>query len=77
VTGQPVDDGDHLIVDAKRVRETKQGVAWRFDPHDETPGGVNGILEQETREKKLDFLHIQIVSIAESSINIKTQSFYE
>jgi len=76
VAGQPVDDDNHLIVDAERIRKTKQGIAGCFDPHDETTRGAGRVFEKEAREKEKDFPYIQIVCIAQRSVNIETQSFY-
>ena len=73
---QPVDDRDHLIVNAKRIGESEQGVAWRCDPHDETACCVIRVLEEQSGEKTLDLLYVQVVSVAQRAIHIKTECFY-
>ncbi len=56
--GQPVNNPYHLVVNANRVGEFKQGVAWRFNPHDKTMGGAVWIFEQKMRKEARNILGV-------------------
>ena len=73
---QPIDDCDHLIVNAKRVSESEEGVAGRFDPHDEAARRMIGVGKENTWKKTRDPLCIKIIGVAKGAVNIETKSFY-
>ncbi len=61
---QPVDDGDHLVIEADGVRQAQQGITGRFDPHDHTAGGIMGVTEKEMGQKARHPVDIHIIGIA-------------
>ena len=61
---QPVDEGNHLVIQANGISQAQQRISGRFDPHYHATGGIMWVMEKETGQKARHLVYLHIIGVA-------------